>query len=323
MIALINPYIKALHKIFKAKNILLIAHNRPDGDALASICALMELLSGMGKKFTAYTADPAPAYYHFLPHIEKIVNHKSEFTFADFDLIITLDCGSLSRTGLAAEISARGENQYAIEFDHHPRIDSYSDLEIRYPEASSTAEILYYFFRGNNIKFNKNLATCILTGILTDTGNFLYPSTTDDTVKIASKMLLHGARFPAIMEHTVRNKSMGGMKIWGEAINNLHINKKYNIAFTVLTRKELEKYRATDEELEGVAGFLSNLSGVNALLFLRESENGKIKGSLRTAHPKIDVSKLAIRLGGGGHPKASGFMLDGKLEKTGNGWKII
>lgn len=320
---LINHYIKALHKIFKADKILLVTHSRPDGDALASICAMMELLIGMEKKFIAYIADPAPAHYNFLPHVEKIISSKNEFTFADFDLIIALDCGSLNRTTLAEEISARTPGQYVVEFDHHPRVDDYSDLEIRYLEASSTAEILYYFFKSNNIKFNKNLANCILTGILTDTGNFLYPSTTDETIKIASKMLLHGARFPVIMEHTWRNKSMGGMKIWGQAMNNLQINKKYNIAFTVLTRADIDSYRASDEELEGVAGFLSNLSGVNALLFLREDENGRIKGSLRTSHPKIDISELAAFLGGGGHAKASGFMLEGKLEKTNNGWRII
>lgn len=319
---LINHYIKALHKIFKAKNILLVTHRRPDGDALASISAMMELCIGMEKGFTAYSADPAPIHYHFLPHVEKIVNDKNKFNFSSFDLIITLDCGDLNRTTLSEEISSRSPEQFVIEFDHHPRVDNYSDLEIRYLESSSTSEILYYFFKGNNIKFNKNLANCILTGILTDTGNFLYPSTTDETIKIASKMLLYGARFPVILEHTWRNKSIGGMKIWGQAMNNLQINKKYNTAFTVLTREEINKYQVSDEELEGVAGFLSNLSGVKALLFLREEDNGRIKGSLRTSSPDIDVSKLAVKLGGGGHPKASGFTLNGKLEKTETGWKI-
>lgn len=320
---LINHYIKALHKIFKADNILLVTHNRPDGDALASICAMSELLSGMNKKFTAYCEDPAPKHYNFLPHVEKIVTDKNKLNFAQFDLIIALDCGSLSRTMLVAEIENRDKNQFVIEFDHHPKIADYSDLEIRYTESSSTAEILYHFFKTNNIKFNKNVANCILTGILTDTGNFLYPSATDETIKIASKMLLRGARFPVILEHTWRNKSIGGMKIWGKAMNNLKINKKYNFAFTILSRKDIIKHKASDEDLEGVAGFLSSLSGVKALLFLREEKNGKIKGSLRTAHPDIDISGLAAKLGGGGHPKASGFVLDGQLEETKTGWKII
>ena len=320
---LINHYIKALHKIFKAYNILLVTHNRPDGDALASIGVMSELLVGMDKKFTAYCEDPAPQHYNFLPHVEKIVTDKAELNFAQFDLIIALDCGSLSRTTLVNEISERGKNQFVIEFDHHPKVDDYSNLEIRYPQDSSTAEILYYFLKANNIKFNKNFANCILTGILTDTGNFLYPSTTEATVKIASKMLSYGARFPVIMEHTCRNKSINGMKIWGKAMDNLKINKKYNFAFTVLKQRDIIKYKVSDEELEGVSGFLSNLSEVKALLFLREEKNGKLKGSLRTSHPDIDISKLAVKLGGGGHPKASGFMLDGQLEETKTGWRVI
>ncbi|MEA1963193.1 MAG: bifunctional oligoribonuclease/PAP phosphatase NrnA [Patescibacteria group bacterium] len=320
---LINRYIKALHKIFKADNILLVAHNRPDGDALASIGAMSELLIGMDKKFSAYCEDPAPRHYNFLRHVEKIVTDKSKLDFAKFDLIIALDCGSLSRTGLANEISKRAKNQFVIEFDHHPRVDDYSDLEIRYTESSSTAEILYHFLKANNIKINKNFANCVLTGILTDTGNFLYPSTTNETIKIASEMLLQGARFPVIMEHTRRNKSIGGMKIWGKAINNLKINKKYNFAFTVLKRKDIIKHKASDEDMEGAAGFLSNLSEVKALLFLREEKDGKLKGSLRTSHPDIDISLLAAKLGGGGHPKASGFTFDGKLEETRNGWRVV
>jgi len=320
---LINHYLKALHKICKAKNILLVTHSRPDGDALASICAMMELLSEMEKSFQAYSADPAPAHYAFLPHVEKIINSKKALPFSEFDLIIVLDCGSLGRTTLSEEISARTPGQYVIEFDHHPKVDEYSDLEIRYLEASSTSEILYYFFKGNNIKFNKNLANCVLTGILTDTGNFLYSSTTDETIKIASKMLLHGARFPVILEHTWRNKTINGMKIWGQAMNNLQINRKYNIAFTVLTREDIRRYNVSDEELEGVAGFLSNLSDVDSLLFLREEENGKIKGSLRTSHQRVNVANLAAHLGGGGHPKASGFLMNGRLEKTQSGWQVI
>ena len=320
---LINHYIKALHKIFKADNILLVTHNRPDGDALASIGVMSELLSNMNKKFIAYCQDPAPRHYHFLPHVEKIITDKDKMNFSQFDLIIALDCGSLSRTGLSDEISKRGKNQFVIEFDHHPKVDDYSDLEIRYPQDSSTAEILYYFLKANNIKFNKNFANCVLTGILTDTGNFLYPSTTDETIKIASRMLLQGARFPVIMEHTWRNKSIGGMKIWGLAMDNLKINKKYNFAFTALKQEDILKHNVNDEELEGVSGFLSNLSGVNALLFLREEKNNKLKGSLRTSHPDIDISSLAAKLGGGGHPKASGFVVDGRLEETKSGWRVV
>lgn len=166
------------------------------------------------------------------------------------------------------------------------------------------------------------MANCILTGILTDTGNFLYPSTSPETVNIASEMLTKGAKLPQIMENTWRNKSIASMKTWGKAMSRLKINQQYNFGFTVLKSKDVPA-EVSEEELEGLAGFLSNLNVVNGIMLLRQLPDGRIKGSLRTSKPNLDVSKLARSLGGGGHAKAAGFTVEGKLEKTTNGWRII
>ncbi|MCK5211330.1 bifunctional oligoribonuclease/PAP phosphatase NrnA [Candidatus Parcubacteria bacterium] len=317
-----NKHKEALKKIKAANNILLVTHYRPDGDALASICAMGDVLDSFGKKFTAFCKDQPPTPYSFLPGVEKITSDKGKLNFFSFDLIIALDCGELSRTALVDEISTRNSKQIFIEFDHHPRVDDYSDLEIRTTEISSTSELLYDFCKANKIKISKNIATCVLTGILTDTGNLMYDSTSDKTIKVASDMLVYGARFPTILDNTQRNKSIGGLKIWGIAMHRLSINKKYNIAFTVLTRKDFIKTKASDEEMEGVPGYLSNLAETDAILFLRETEDGKIKGSLRSTSDKVDVSALAKKLGGGGHTKASAFMLDAKLVKDGERYYV-
>lgn len=317
-----KKYKEAFEKINNSKKILLVTHNRPDGDALSSICSVIELLLNLNKKFFAYCYDQPPHQFNFLPHTKKIRSDINELSFAEYDLIIALDCGSLARTCLAKEILSRNDQQFVIEFDHHPKTDDYADLEIRIPEASSTVEILYNFFKTNQIKINKNIANCILAGILTDTGNFLYPSTTEHTIKISSKMLQLGARFPTVLENTWRNKSLAAMKIWGKALNNLQINSEYNFAFSVLAYEDISGTDVTEEELEGISGFLSNLHEVKGLLFIREEEKGKIKGSLRTTRHNVNVSKLARYLGGGGHAKASGFIIKGNLEKTNGGWMI-
>ena len=317
-----NKHKEAFKKIKAANNILLVTHYRPDGDALASICAMGEIFSFQNKKFISFCKDQPPAVYGFLPGIEKITSDKAQLNFSSFDLIIALDCGELSRTALVEEISARDSKQVVIEFDHHPKADDYSDLEIRTTETSSTSELLYDFCRINKIKISKNIATCVLTGILTDTGNLMYDNTSEKTIKIASDMLVYGARFPAILDSTQRNKSVGGLKIWGLAMRRLSINKKYNIASTVLTRKDFADTGASDEELEGVPGYLSNLAETDAILFLREMDNGKVKGSLRSTSDKVDVSLLARKLGGGGHAKASAFMLDAKLVKDGDKYRV-
>lgn len=317
-----DKYKKAFETIVQSKKILLVTHNSPDGDALSSISVLIELMTNLKKDFFAYCFDEPPFQFDFLPHMEKINHNRKEFKFDDYDLIISADCGSIARTKLVEEIKNKKENQTYIEFDHHPKVDDFADIEIRNTKSSSTSEVLYNFLSINKIKINKNFANCILTGIMTDTGNFLFPNTTDKAIKISSKMLIYGARFPAILENTWRNKSLSAMKVWGKAIDNLRINKKYNLAYSILTHDDIITSGATEEELEGLPGFLANLHNVKGLLWLREQESGIIKGSLRTSHPDIDVSKLAQKLGGGGHPKASGFRFNGEILKTEKGWKV-
>lgn len=318
-----HRFSEAYETIKNSQKILLVTHDRPDGDALSSVCALIELIESLDKKYFAYCLDEAPPQFSYLPHIEKFSADKNRFDFNSYDLIIALDCGSMKRTNLVKEITGRSLHQIVIEFDHHPKMENYANIEIRLPALSSTAEVVYNFLRYNQINLNKNYANCVLTGILTDTGNFLFPSTSDTTVKIASEMLTYGASFPKIIASAYQNKSLEAIKLWGIALNNLKINKKYNVAYSLLTNEDIKKSGATDEELEGISNFLSNLSDVSMLVFLREEEPGKIKGSIRTAKPNIDVSLLAKILGGGGHAKASGFTINGRLEKTENGFQIL
>jgi phosphoesterase RecJ-like protein len=317
-----NIYHQIYNQIKISKNILLVTHDAPDGDALASACLMIELMESLAKPHIAYCYDEPPRQFNFLPHVEKIISDKN-FNFAEFDLIIALDCGGINRTKLADEISGRAKNQSVIDIDHHPKLDNYADLELRDPRAAATTEVLYNFLKANRIKINKNIANCVLTGILTDTANFLYPSTSQQTVGIASEMLIKGAKMPQIMENTWRNKSLNSMKLWGKAMSRLKINSEYNFASSILTLEEIAESGADEEELEGIAGFISNLDNVKGIIFLREQPNGVVKGSLRTSRRDIDVSLLARQLNGGGHAKASGFKIEGKLEKAGNGWRVV
>ncbi|MBI4779181.1 DHH family phosphoesterase [Candidatus Falkowbacteria bacterium] len=280
---------------------------------------MAEILSLLNKKYRLYCYDQVNHQYGFLPHLDELKNSYENF---NFDLIITLDCGSVERTKLDKEILSRRPDQPVLEIDHHPITRAYADLEIRDSTAAATTEILYYFLKANKIKINKNMASCILTGILTDTGNFLYPSTSSETVNIASEMLVKGAKLPQIMENTWRNKSIASMKTWGKAMSRLKINQQYKFGFTVLKKEDVPA-EVTEEELEGMSGFLSNLNEVNGIMLLRELPDGRIKGSLRTSKPDIDISKLARVLGGGGHAKAAGFTVEGKIEETEKGWKIV
>ncbi len=322
-----DKFKKAYTKIKECKNALLITHEHPDGDALSSVCALSSLLDSLSKKHTLFCIDKIPDFFSFLPNINNFTT-KTNFDLKEFDLIIVLDCGCMARTKIDDKIKKeKGPDQYIIEFDHHPRVDNYTNLEIRMPEKSSTSEILYHFFKTNNLLLSKSVSNCILTGILTDTRNFLYPSANIDTIKVSSSVLSHGATFSKITQKTIQNKSLASMKILGKVLDNLKVNKKYSIAFSILTYEEIQEFKKdfkdNDDIFDSINGFLSNIKDVKIVMFLREEKIGKIKGSLRTNQPDMEVLDLAKFLGGGGHPKACGFDIEGRIEKTGKNWNIV
>lgn len=318
-----NDYQQAYQRLMSAANILLVTHNDPDGDALGSLGALACLLIAKNKTFSAWCFDPAPAGLRFLPGADKIISDRAQINFADFDLIISLDCGTVRRTKLEDLIANRRSDQYFLEIDHHPKVEELSDCQLRDPEAAATTELIYDFFKANDLAIDQNIATCILTGILTDTGNFIYPSTSRHTVLIAAEMLSLGARLPKIIEHTTRNKSLASMKIWGLAMSRLWIDQKNNMAVTGITQADLQANNINEDELEGIAGFLSSIPDVAVSLFLRETADGFVKGSLRANQSQVDVSELAKKFGGGGHAKASGFMVRGKILINNEGIKIV
>lgn len=320
-----DKYQLALQTIISAKKILLITHLNPDGDGIASLSSLLNWLQSINKDAQGFCLHKPPATFDYLPGIEMIrygelsnLSHQIK----DYDLFVILDCGSLSRTGIASEISARDPGQKVIEIDHHPKIDDYADIELRDPAAAATAELVYHFYKANSIRITKSMAMCLLTGIMTDTANFFFPSTSTTTVSIAADLVMHGARLPQITESTLRNKSLNGLKLWGQIMANIQINQRYNFAVTVLPHEERQKNQVSKDELDGISGFLSNLYGVKGVLFLQEEPDGSIRGNLRTASPLIDVSKLARVLGGGGHAKAAGFSIKGRLSRKDESWQV-
>jgi len=324
-----------------SKRILIIAHLRPDGDALSSVAAMCLIAKNLGKDTACYCKDKNQELFDYLPGFSEIESDWGQLKLAQgirvgliekFDLIIVNDCGSLARTALVEEIKEyKKQGGKIIEFDHHPRIDEYADLEIRYPELSSTSELVYNFIIINRIKLSKELADCVLTGILTDTGNLLYPSASEKTLKAVAATLTAGAHYSKIVSYTLKNKDMSVVKMWGLALERLKINQRYQVATAVITRQDIQDIlgnEAPDSAAEsdlfsGLAGFLSNLAGVQAIALVYEDANGFIKGSLRSTPNGFIVDKLARALGGGGHERASGFSFPGHLVKRGNNWQVI
>lgn len=317
-------FLKTAEKVQKSSNILLITHQRPDGDAVGSILALAWWFKNLPRRYTSFCLDQPNTSFNFLEGLEEINTDQKVFQREIFDLMIVLDSGDLNYAGVDNLIkSLKYPRPSLINIDHHPSNTYYGDLNLIDSKAASTTEIIYRFFDELRISIDKEAATHLLTGILTDTGSFSNSSTSISSLEVASKLLIKGARVKQIIYNTLRNKSIKSLKLWGRALSRLKKDEKTGFVTTVITQEDLKECQADEEASEGVANFLNNLDEAKVVLVLKEQPDGYIKGSFRTNEENLDVSKLAAQLGGGGHKKAAGFTIKGKLQKTPRGWIII
>jgi len=320
----------AYYKIRSSRRILVVGHTSPDADAIASVGAIIDIGLTLGLEVSAFAEKKMDKVFDFIPH-SSLVSSVPPKELNIFDAIIILDCGAISRTALEhqiRELIKENSRPYIIEIDHHVPQDAYADLEIRLPDKASTTEIIYHLLMANQLPVTKILADCILIGLMTDTGHFLHANSSREALSVASEMLLYGASLSNIINNTVNNKSFVSLKVWGQALEKMTLDKKTGLAATALSSHDLKDLIETSEEVfdpevfGDIVSFMSRLDGVRVSLLLREN-GGIVKGSLRTTRDDIDVSKIAGNWAGGGHQKAAGFALPGRLAKTENGWKVI
>ena len=311
---------KALEQFITSEdNLIVVCHRRPDGDALGSLLAMGAFLEATGKKASLYCFDAIPSYFQYLPGVEKISNKEDGF-WKSTRAAVVVDCGDLSMPG--APLESFVGKQLAV-IDHHVSNPRYGKVNIIMPEKAAAAEIIFNYFTSVNFAINKDVATCLLTGIYMDTDAFSNLGTTSESLAAASELLKLGANFKEITANTLQNKTIPSLKIWGRALERLRLDNEKGIAVTVIRETDLAECQATLDDTEGIASLLNHLADVKMSMVLREQADGTVKGSLRTTNELIDVSKVAKLLGGGGHAKAAGFTVKGKIIETDKGWKII
>jgi phosphoesterase RecJ-like protein len=313
-----------LAEIKAAEHILLVGHNHPDGDAVGACLALAHYISSLNKKFTCFAINPVHPSLQFLPMVEAFKHDHSLFENIKFDLLIVLDSGDLQYAGIKQHLMKLKHDYKIINIDHHQTNEMYGHYNLVIHSASSTCEIIHDLLHAENI-VNQNIATCLLTGIVTDTNGFINLATTATAIEKASKLLLHGANLKAIAHATISKQSVNNLRLWGRALERLYLDQETGIIITAITKQDQADCGVGSEACEGVANFLSTLEEVNnnIVLVLTERDENMVKVSLRTTSPLLDVAKFARLMGGGGHKKAAGFSLKGSLTKTQYGWKII
>lgn len=290
-------------------NIALVSHPNPDGDTLGAAVAFAEYLQTLGKSVQIFCLTPVPDKFNFLCNIHLISNDPN--VFLQMDAITVLDCGDLRYAGIAEIL--KDNMATIINIDHHATNQKYGHLNMVIPDAASTTEVVYTFFKANAIQITPSMATALLTGLITDTDNFSNSATSYTSLTASSELLRLGANWTIIHHSLVQNKSIALLKLWGLILSRLTKKENSDMAYTYLTMKDMAQYEINDDDVEGISNFLNKLDGAKISLFIKETAGGKIKGSFRTTNDDVDVSALALKMGGGGHKKAAGFMCEGTI----------
>lgn len=311
---------QAKNLIEHSQNILLTMHERMDGDDGGSVLALLHQLEKMGKNVEAAIKKGVPKSLSFLPGSHKIAD---DITHENYDLIITCGCGTIERTGSE---KIKNLNLKIINIDHHPDNKMFGDVNMVNSAKSSVAELVYDFFKHNGWKITKEVATCLLTGIITDTGSFRHSNTQSSTFKSAGELMRNGADLNLIIKNTYKNKTQKDLTAWGKAFKNTYFDEKSKIIYAVMTEEDLTKLDSSlpQNVFEGFVETLNTVPEAKFAMFLKQ-DGGIIKGSLRSETKKgVDVSEVARVFGGGGHKLAAGFSVAGKLVKDETGkWRVI
>ncbi len=308
---------KAWQAIRQAEKIFMTTHEGTDGDDLGSLLALRSVLKKMGKEVHPIIKGGIPHVLRFLPGSDSVTQ---EFEARPYDLVITFGCNKISRPGYP-ELEQLPATK--INFDHHPDNGLFGDINIVDPSTAAVAELIYYFLKDNpEVEFDREIATCLLTGIFTDTGGFQHSNTTSEVLAVAAELMKRGARIDKIAHETFGTKRPQAMKAWSKALDNTRFDPEKKMAFSVMTAEDIAETGAEDSDMTGFVQILNHIPQAKFSLFLRQ-HGDEVKGSLRSEpHKDVDVSEIAKIFGGGGHKYASGFKIKGKLIRGDKGWRI-
>lgn len=288
------------------KSVGITGHIRPDGDCTGSVLALYNyIVENMPETdVDLYLEQPGSEFY-YLKNIDKIKNTPED---KKYDMFFVLDCSSLDR--IEPFISCFNNASKTVCIDHHVSNTGFTDLSKIEPQASSACEVLYGTMDAD--KISRNVAECIYTGIIHDTGVFKYSCTSKKTMEIAGEMMEKGIDYSDIIDNTFYKKTYVQNQILGRALLESVLFYDGKCIFTTVTIDEMEFYGVTGRELGGIVEQLRLTDGVEVAIFLYQTGEEEYKVSLRSKK-KIDVAAIATQFGGGGHVRAAGYTAKGSV----------
>lgn len=294
-------------EINKAKDIVILTHENPDGDAVGSALAMYLTLKKMNKEVDVIIPEYSNVF-KFLPGAESI---KKEGKETPYDLAISVDVTGIKRLN---GFSKYFENAVTkVQIDHHEVNDMFADYNFVNPASPACAQILILVIEQLGVEIDKQIGTCLLTGIITDTGGFKYEGVSAETFEFASWLLAKGVNVSDIYKRVLQVKSRANFelrKLIMDRMEFLHDNK---ITFTYITSEDMQKVKAMPGDHEGLVEVGRDIEGVEVSIFLRQTEKG-YKASLR-ANNYVNVSDVALLFNGGGHMRAAGCDMAGDLDQ--------
>jgi len=293
------------HRVF-----LVTAHERPDGDALGSELALCQLLKGLGKEVVVYNQDRTPEKYLFLPGSGGIVHDLPPL--GPFEVAFVLDCSELERVG--RESARIGTVPNLVNIDHHISNGGFCDVRLIDPQASSTGELIFRLVRDMGLAATGEMATCLYTAILTDTGGFRYGNTRRGALLTAADLVAVGADPQWISENVYEADSPARIRLLAAILPTLTLEEGGRVGSLVVMQKALADAGALPEHTEGFVDLPRSIRGVKISILYAELPDGCFKLSLRSKGI-VNVERVARAFGGGGHINAAGCRMEGKLSE--------
>ena len=305
---------ESLREVWKAlekgRKFFIAGHLNPDGDSLGCTLAMTSLLERLGKSVYAYASPAIGADLKFLPNLEKIhVDALPEQP--DFDTVLLLECSDRQRGGDLETILSGAKT--LINIDHHLVSEAYGDVNHIDSGASSTAEIIFQLFEASDdpqLLPTPEEATCLYTGVVTDTGRFVHSNTTAEALRVASALVALGADIAQINQVIYFTKPYIQLKLLGRALEKMQMRFDNKYSPIILTKRDFETFGATPAQTQGIVSQPTMIPGVEVSALIKE-EPDKVSVNLRS-RGSVDVSKIAQSFGGGGHARASGFKVTGK-----------
>lgn len=298
---------EAKELVEKSDLVYVVAHINPDGDAIGSTFAVYYALKKMGKD--VHVIMPSfSSVFNFLPGVDTKVDLVKE---EEYDLLIALDSSDHTRLAMSEEDFKKAK--HVIMLDHHQISRPYGEFRYIDDNKSSASEIAYLFVKALGVELDENIATLLYTGIMTDTGSFNYSNATSDTFRVVAELLENGAKSVEVCKKLNDTIKEAKLRLIAKAIDNMEVYYNGKVRYTYISFEDIDNLGIHDEDAEGMTNYLRSVEGTEVAIYVRGKSDGSLKVSMRS-NGNVDISKIAIEFGGGGHPRAAGYTMQDELE---------